>query len=99
MRVKLYVCRVVWAVLCVFLKRTAATILNCLCLCLQGGTPLHFAAENGHEACVSALVAAEADVNAKKQVGKPQQQLQWLLSDTRLDIYLCWCCGFVVARR
>jgi hypothetical protein len=33
-----------------------------------GMTPLHSAAQNGHEAAIKALVAAKADVNAKDQV-------------------------------
>ena len=34
----------------------------------HGWTPLHFAADNGHEAVIKALVAAKADVRAKERV-------------------------------
>ena len=34
----------------------------------KGETPLHHAAIEGHEAAIKALMAAEADVNAKDQV-------------------------------
>ena len=34
----------------------------------EGTTPLHFAAQMGHEAAIKALVAAKADVHAKDEV-------------------------------
>ena len=34
----------------------------------KGWTPLHQAAENGHEAAIKALVAAKADVRGKNEV-------------------------------
>jgi len=52
------------------LQKLLAAGAHVNCGDIHGDTPLHYASDNGYDACVQALIAAGADANSKNKKGR-----------------------------